>query len=102
MRWMSHTAVAASEAAEQAPSLAAMLARARASQACWQAVAHMVPAALRAGVQAGPLDDEGWCLLVPNTTAAAKLRQFTPALLAALQAQGHAVQQIRWKVRRAA
>lgn len=100
MRLLSHTAVTASEAAERAPGLAAVLARARASQACWQAVAHLVPAPLRAGVQAGPLEDGQWCLLVPNATSAAKLRQCTPALLTALQAQGHAIGQIRWKVRR--
>jgi hypothetical protein len=53
---------------------------------------------LRASVQAGPIEEGSWCLLVSSNAVAAKLRQLTPALLAHLNHKGLAVLAIRIKV----
>lgn len=39
-----------------------------------------VPKSLQGALMAGPLDDQGWTLLVRNAAAAAKLRQLQPHL----------------------
>jgi len=53
---------------------------------------------LRASVQAGPIDDGCWCLLVSSNAVAAKLRQLVPALQAHLNQKGLQVSSIRIKV----
>jgi hypothetical protein len=53
---------------------------------------------MREHVKAGPVDENGWCLLVQNNAAAAKLRQLLPALCAHLRTKGHPVNTIRVKV----
>ena len=55
-------------------------------------------AALRAGVQAGPLEEDQWCLLVGSNAAAAKLRQLLPDLQQHLLAKGLPVAGIRIRV----
>jgi hypothetical protein len=62
--------------------------RLRRSNACFELIAPLLPAALRAQVKPGPIDDDGWALLVPHAAAAAKLRQLLPALAAHLQTAG--------------
>ena len=89
------------QAVSASPTLARMAERVRLSQAMLQAIQPHLPAGLRPGVQAGPVDDDGsWCLLVANPAAATKLRLLQPALLAALRVAGHAVPQLRIKVRK--
>lgn len=71
--------------------LGGLLQRVRASQALLTLAAEVLPAGLRGVVRAGPLDDEGWVLLVANAAAAAKLRQLLPAVENLLRQHGHAV-----------
>ena len=78
--------------------LAALLKRLRESQARFAAIKPLLPEALRAAVNPGPLDDSAWVLLAANASAAAKLRQMVPALQAALLAAGWAGPDIKVKV----
>ena len=57
--------------------LSGLIAGSRARLECVRAA---VPKSLQASLMAGPLDDEGWSLLVRNAAAAAKLRQLKPHL----------------------
>lgn len=72
----------------QAGPLAQLLQRAQESKARLQAVASVLPAGLRSAIRPGPLDEEGWLLLVDHGAAAAKLRQLLPRLEQALQDKG--------------
>jgi hypothetical protein len=76
------------EAVERAPELSDLMQRARAAQERLAIIAPLLPAPLRAGVRAGTLDDQSWCLLAPHNAAAAKLRQLGPAIAAALRVRG--------------
>jgi hypothetical protein len=78
--------------------LGRLLQRVQASRARHEAIRHLLPEPLRAQVRAGPLDDEGWTLLVPSGAAAAKLRQLLPGLADALRAAGQPVAAIRVRV----
>jgi ethanolamine ammonia-lyase small subunit len=53
---------------------------------------------LRSLIQSGGVEGDAWCLLVPNSAVAAKLRQTLPALCAHLRAKGWDVNTIRVKV----
>ena len=86
------------QAAEESPSLAQLARRIQASSARLDAVRTLLPAALRAGVQAGPLDEDQWCLLVTSNAAAAKLRQLLPDLQQHLLAKGLPVTGIHIRV----
>lgn len=78
--------------------LASLLARVRASQARLDALADVLPGALRTHLRAGPLDDEGWTLLAANSAVAAKLRHLLPTIAEALVAKGWQATAIRVKV----
>jgi hypothetical protein len=86
------------DAVSAAPSLKQLIKLQIDSQHRLQAVRALLPPTLRAHVQAGPVEDTTWCLLVPNSAAAAKLRQLLPALCAHLRSQGWQVQTIRLKI----
>lgn len=88
------------QALEQASGLQHLRLQLKQSSACLGVVRPLLPAGLRETVQAGPLDEQGWCLLVPHQAAASKIRQLLPMLLQALQAAELPVQGIRIKVRR--
>jgi hypothetical protein len=62
------------------------------------AIAPLLPNSMRNLVQAGPIEDGTWCLLVPNSAVLAKLRQMLPALCAHLRSKGWDVQDIRLRV----
>lgn len=68
--------------------LGRLAARLRESQARLDTVRPCLAPPLRDLVRPGPLDDDGWALLVPHGAAAAKLRQQLPALVEALEAAG--------------
>lgn len=93
-----HYAIPLHQAAEESPALARLADRVRASSTRLAAIRPLLPVPLRAAVQAGPIDEGQWCLLVSSNAVAAKLRQFVPALQMHLQAQGLAVSGIRIKV----
>ena len=91
-------AISLLQAAEESPSLAQLTERIQASSARLKAVRALLPAALRAGVLAGPLEEGQWCLLVGSNAAAAKLRQLLPDLQQHLLAKGLPVTGIRIRV----
>ena len=82
----------------QSEPLARLMQRLRASHQCLEAVRAMLPPGLVEQVRPGPLDDNGWSMLVSNGAAAAKLRQMLPRLEAALLAQRHQATTIRVKI----
>lgn len=81
------------------PMLAQVADRVQRSQRMLEVVRPLLPPGLRAQVQAGPVDDEGWCLLVGNPAVGSKLKQLTPALMAALRQADLSVARLRIKVR---
>lgn len=86
------------EALRASAPLGRLAERLRRSDALFAAVRPVVPAALAAGVSAGPVDDEGWSLLCANAAVAAKLRQLVPHLEQRLREVGQPVAAIRVKV----
>lgn len=92
-------AISLLQATQESPTLARLSDLAAASSARLQAVQALIPATLRATVQAGPIEADAWCILVGSTAAAAKLRQLLPAMEAHLRSSGLAVTSIRLKVR---
>lgn len=86
------------QAADEAPSLAALQERIRASAACLEAVNPLIPASLRGLVQSGPLQEGQWCLLVKSSAAATKIRQLLPTMVRELNRKGHEVTGIRIKI----
>ncbi|MFT3812369.1 MAG: DciA family protein [Acidovorax sp.] len=94
-----HHAVPILQAATDSPTLARLVSLTQDSSARLQAIAPLVPPALRAHLQAGPIEGDTWCLLVKNNAAAARLRQLLPALEAHLRSKGWDVEGIRLKIR---
>ncbi|TXT36631.1 MAG: hypothetical protein FD135_4160 [Comamonadaceae bacterium] len=72
----------------------------RESNARLQAISALIPASFRHQVQAGPIEEGVWCLLLSNNTTAAKLRQLLPAFESHLRVNSLEVKSIRLKVRR--
>ena len=93
-----HHAITFQQAVDEAPVLAQLSALVRDSSARLHAIEHLIPAALRSAVQAGPIDGTQWCVLVKGSAAAAKLRQLLPALEAHLRVKGWEVSAIRLKI----
>ena len=93
-----HYAIPLHQAAQESPTLARLVDRVRASSERMKAVRQLLPGPLRTAVQAGPIEDGQWCLLVSSNAVAAKLRQFIPTLQMHLEACGLPVQSIRIKV----
>ena len=93
-----HHAIPLQQAAQESPTFALLASRVRQSSERLQAIRGLLPAPLRASVQAGPIEDGAWCLLVSSNAVAAKLRQFVPALQMHLEKQGLPVSGIRIKV----
>ena len=67
------------------------------SQRRLRTIAPALPGGLIASIQAGPLDEDGWSLLVANAAVAAKLRHLLPRL-EALLAQAGMPERIRVKL----
>ena len=86
------------QAIEESASLASLLQVHRQSAQYLQEVQNLLPPGMRGHIKAGPVDENGWCLLVQHNAAAAKLRQLLPTLSAHLRAKGHPVNTIRVKV----
>ena len=81
-----------------ASSLSQLQALARDGQNRLQAILPLLPISMRSLVQSGGVEGEAWCILVPNSAMAAKLRQFLPSLCAHLRTKGWNVQTITVKV----
>lgn len=86
------------QAVDAAPSLASLQERIRDSQRYLDEVRNLLPTALRSQVQAGPVTDHEWCMLVGNSAVSTKLRQLVPLLLATLNEKGAQITAIRIKV----
>lgn len=66
------------------PLLAQLTKQASLSEQLLDCIQTTLPMALRANVQAGPVEGQEWCLIVPNSAAAAKLRHLSPRLVQVL------------------
>lgn len=88
------------QASQANPGLARLMDLQRESTERLKAITALIPVNLRASVQAGPIEDGTWCLLLTNTTTAAKMRQLIPAFEAHLRVCGLEVKGIRLKVQR--
>ena len=86
------------QAVEGAPTLSNLSRLATESANRLALIKPLIPKPLQGLVQAGPLEEGSWCLLVPNSAAAAKLRQMAPSLIEVLRARGHAVERLRIKI----
>ena len=93
-------AVPAAQAAMGSGILGPLLRQAQASQACLQALRTVLPQALWSQIQSGPILDGLWTLLVAAPAAAAKIRQWVPALQAHVRSKGWPVERIEVKVHR--
>jgi hypothetical protein len=86
-------------ALDRSDSLSNLAQRMLESQRRLEAVAPLLPAGLAREVRAGPIDEEGWSVLVSNAAVAAKLRHLLPRLDEALKAQSFRELPIRVRVR---
>lgn len=86
------------QASQNNASLAKLMEMNSASKARFDAITPLIPETLRPSVTAGPLSEGVWCLLLNNTTTAAKLRQLLPAFEAHLRVHHLEVKSIRLKV----
>ncbi|KQW74156.1 MULTISPECIES: hypothetical protein [unclassified Methylibium] len=86
------------DALAQSEPLVRLQALLRESNARFDVIRPLLPAALAAQVRPGPVDEQGWALLAGNTAVAAKLRQLLPRFEAALQQQGWKGSAIRIRV----
>jgi Dna[CI] antecedent, DciA len=86
------------DAINHAPTLAALLAGHRRAQACFEQVLPALPPMLHSLVRPGPIDGTRWTLFAQNSSAAAKLRQLLPDLLAALHAREPGITEIKAKI----
>lgn len=93
--------ISVQEATRQAPTLNRLVALANQSSQLLKSVEGLIPEALRAAIQAGPLDAGQWCLIVNSSAAAAKLKHLLPTLQDTLVASGAPVSTIRLKVQSA-
>lgn len=84
-----------------ATSLSQLQALARDGQNRLQAILPLLPVSMRGLVQSGGVEGQAWCILVPNSAVAAKLRQLLPSLCAHLRTKGWDVQTIQLKVTKA-
>jgi hypothetical protein len=87
-----------SDALQASEPLARLAERLRESKRRFECIAPVLPGALAAQAQPGPVDMHGWTVLAANAAVAAKLRQLVPLLTAELHKAGHAALPMRIKV----
>jgi hypothetical protein len=80
-------------------SLTSLAARLRESEQRLAAIAPLLPDTLAREVRPGPIDDEGWSVLVSNAAVAAKLRQLLPRLSDELRSRSFRDLPIRVRLR---
>jgi hypothetical protein len=86
------------DALQASEPLARLAERLRESKQRFHCIAPVLPDALAAQTQPGPVDVHGWTVLAANAAVAAKLRQLVPLFAARLQANGFADLPLRVKV----
>ncbi|NRF69100.1 hypothetical protein HLB44_19065 [Aquincola sp. S2] len=94
----SRPAVSIDSALASCDALARLGQRLALSQQCFDTISPLLSSPLRSQVRPGPIDDDGWTLLVDNGAVSAKLRQLLPALQARLAADGSAPRPIRVRI----
>jgi hypothetical protein len=87
------------EATQDSPTLARLTGLAADSSARLNAVTFLIPTALRGAVKPGPIEGPAWCLILDNSSVAAKIRQLLPAMQSHLRTHGWEVSAIRLKVK---
>lgn len=97
---MPSAAVPIARALGDSAPLARLVERLRQSSRRFDDLRAALPAAMQPHVRPGPIDDQGWTLLVANPAVAAKLRQLLPDLAACLQQAGWPPIEIRVRVPR--
>jgi hypothetical protein len=80
--------------------LALLAERLRESRRRFDCIAPVLPDALAAHAQPGPVDEHGWTVLAANAAVAAKLRQLVPLFDAELAHHSFVTLPIRVKVHR--
>ncbi len=93
-------AVSVTQAALGSGVLGPLWRQAQSAQACLAELRSVLPASLLSQVQSGPIQEGVWTLLVGHSSAAAKIRQWVPALQAHVRTKGWPVQRIDVKVNR--
>lgn len=86
------------EALRRSTPLAQLRARLQESKDRFEAIRPALPDLLVRSIAPGPVDEEGWALLVSNASVAAKLRQLKPRLEEILRQRGWQVSSIRIRV----
>ena len=86
-------------ALDSSDSLTRLTTRLRESEQRLAAIAPLLPDTLARDLRPGPIDDEGWSVLVSNAAVAAKLRQLLPRLNETLRARSFRDLPIRVRLR---
>ncbi|MFG6468616.1 DciA family protein [Roseateles sp. BYS87W] len=89
-----------SQALQSHAGLRALTERLQASERRLALIRRAMPGTLSPHIEAGPLDEECWTVLVANAAVAAKLRQLLPRLESALNQAGYP-QRMRIKLKQA-
>jgi hypothetical protein len=87
-----------SDALRASEPLARLAERLRESKRRFECIAPVLPGALAAQAQPGPVDMHGWTVLAANAAVAAKLRQLVPLFVARLTEHGFSDLPLRVKV----
>jgi hypothetical protein len=87
-----------SDALQASEPLARLAERLRESKRRFECIAPVLPGALAAQAQPGPVDMHGWTVLAANAAVAAKLRQLVPLFVARLAEHGFSDLPLRVKV----
>ena len=91
-------ALAFNDALGESPTMQKLGALINQSQSQLQSIAHLLPKSSGRGIQAGPIDENGWCLLVSNAAIASKLRQLIPDIERHLLSLGAQPAKVRIKI----
>ena len=94
----SRDGVSLDQALVRSAPLARLSERLRDSAARFAAVRAVLPEGLVSHITPGPVDDQGWSLLVANAAVAAKLRQLKPRIEDRLREGGWSVVEVRVKI----
>lgn len=68
------------------------------SQSLLRGIAYLLPKLSPNAIRAGPIDEQGWCLLVSNAAVASKLRQLVPDIERHLLTSGIQPAKVRIKI----
>lgn len=94
-------ALALSDALGESPTMQRLGALISQSQHLLKDISHLLPRFAGRAIQAGPIDEQGWCLLVTNAAVAAKLRQLVPDIERHLLTSGIRPPKVRIKILKA-